>query len=175
MSFLDNLENNLKSLENAEQNRDEAERRGRTRDTERAEALAAAPYAEALKKGTFTAELLKQAVRIGFSMRTSQRVKGRGIWKRSMENGEERRISEVAVNWGQWAVSSNGIYYVDTTGPKPTIEFYNFADHKVSRIATLAKPLPPEESGFAVSPDGRRILYLQVESETDIMLVENFR
>ena len=99
----------------------------------------------------------------------------RGIWKRSMENGEERRISEVAVNWGQWAVSSNGIYYVDTTGPKPTIEFYNFADHKVSRIATLAKPLPPEESGFAVSPDGRRILYLQVESETDIMLVENFR
>jgi len=99
----------------------------------------------------------------------------RGIWKRSMENGEERRISEVAVNWGQWAVSSNGIYYVDTTGPKPIIEFYNFADHKVSRIATLAKPLPPEESGFAVSPDGRRILYLQVESETDIMLVENFR
>ena len=70
MSFLDNLENNLKSLENAEQNRDEAERRGRSRDIERAEALAAAPYAEALKKGAFTADLLKQATRIGFSMRT---------------------------------------------------------------------------------------------------------
>jgi len=70
MSFLDNLENNLKSLENAEQNRDEAERRNRTRDAERAEALAAAPYADALKNGAFTADLLKQAARIGFSLRT---------------------------------------------------------------------------------------------------------
>jgi hypothetical protein len=74
MSFLDNLENNLKSLENAEQNRDEAERRGRSRDAERAEALAAAPYAEELKKGAFTAGLLTQAVRIGFSMRTKVHI-----------------------------------------------------------------------------------------------------
>ena len=74
MSFLDNLENNLKSLESAEQNRDEAERRGRARENERAEALAAAPYAEELKKGPFAAELLKQAARIGFSMRTKVHI-----------------------------------------------------------------------------------------------------
>jgi len=74
MSFLDNLENNLKSMENAEQLRDEAERRGRSRDAERAEALAAAPYAEELKKGTFTAGLLQQAARIGFSMRTKVHI-----------------------------------------------------------------------------------------------------
>jgi len=74
MSFLDNLENNLKSMENAEQLRDEAERRGRSRDAERAEALAAAPYAEELKKGPFTAGLLQQAARIGFSMRTKVHI-----------------------------------------------------------------------------------------------------
>ena len=49
-------------------------RRGRSRDAERAEALAAAPYAEELKKGAFTAELLKQAARIGFSMRTKVHI-----------------------------------------------------------------------------------------------------
>jgi hypothetical protein len=70
MSFLDNLENNLKSLENAEQKRDETNRLNRARESERAEALAAAPYAEELKKGPFAAEILKQAARIGFSMRT---------------------------------------------------------------------------------------------------------
>src|SRR5262245_13672292 len=70
MSFLDNLENNLKSLENAEQKRDEAERRSRVRESERAAAMAAAPYAEELKNGQFSAEILKQAARIGFSMRT---------------------------------------------------------------------------------------------------------
>jgi hypothetical protein len=74
MSFLDNLENNLKSMENADQLRDEAERRGRSRDAERAEALAVAPYAEALRKGAFTAGLLQQAARIGFSLRTKVHI-----------------------------------------------------------------------------------------------------
>ena len=38
--------------------------------------------------------------------------------------------------------------------------------------------LPPEHAyfeSFAVSPDGRSILYSQVEANTDIMLVENFQ
>jgi hypothetical protein len=70
MGFLDNLENNLKSLESAGQARDEAGRRERGREAERARALAEAPWAEELKKGTYTAELLKQAARAGFSLRT---------------------------------------------------------------------------------------------------------
>src|SRR5215212_5868661 len=78
MSFLDNLENNLKSLESAEQNRDERERRQRDRSAERAEALAAAPWAEELKKGPFTAELLNQATRIGCWQRTKVHI----LWVR---------------------------------------------------------------------------------------------
>jgi hypothetical protein len=74
MSFLDNLENNLKSLESSEQARDEAERARKTRDNNRAATLAAAPHAEALRKGPFTAELLKQATRVGFAMRTKVHV-----------------------------------------------------------------------------------------------------
>ncbi len=70
MGFLDNLENNLKSLESAEQQRDEAERRDRGRGAERARSLAEAPWAEELRNGPYTAELLKQAARIGFSLRT---------------------------------------------------------------------------------------------------------
>ena len=111
MSFLDNLENNLKSLENAEQKRDEADRRNRARESDRAEALAAAPYAEELKKGAFAAEILKQAARIGFSMRikvhiawlgTTLRLEARdrrlelrptpkGVIAVYLENGEETR------------------------------------------------------------------------------------
>ena len=74
MSFLDNLENNLKSLESSEQARDEAERARKTRDNNRAATMAAAPHAEALRKGPFTAELLKQATRVGFAMRTKVHV-----------------------------------------------------------------------------------------------------
>jgi hypothetical protein len=74
MSFLDNLENNLKSLESSEQGKDDAERAHRTRESERARAQAVAPFAEELKNSPFTADLLNQAARVGFSMRTKVRV-----------------------------------------------------------------------------------------------------
>jgi hypothetical protein len=128
MSFLDNLENTLKNMESAEQKRDEAERRGRSRDAERAEALAVAPYAEELKKGPYAAELLKQAARIGFGLRTkvhiawlgtTLRLEARdrrlelrptaaGIVAAYLEEGEEKRVvpldlsgdpAELVRNW----------------------------------------------------------------------------
>jgi hypothetical protein len=74
MSFLDDLENNLKSLESAEEGKDTAAQQERVRQRERATAQAAAPYAEELKKGPYTAELLKQTARIGFSMRTKVHI-----------------------------------------------------------------------------------------------------
>src|SRR5450631_1336756 len=70
MSFLDDLENNLKALESSEQGKDDAERAHRRREEERAEAQAVAPYAEQLKHSPYTGELLKQAARVGFSLRT---------------------------------------------------------------------------------------------------------
>jgi hypothetical protein len=74
MSFLDNLENNLKSLESGEQARDEADRERRSRENNRAAAMAVAPYAEELRKGPFAAELMKQATRVGFSTRTKVNI-----------------------------------------------------------------------------------------------------
>ena len=74
MSFLDNLENNLKSLESSEQGKEDAERAHRTRENERAQAQAIAPFADQLKNGPYTAELLKQAARVGFALRTKVHV-----------------------------------------------------------------------------------------------------
>jgi len=74
MSFLDNLENNLKSLESQDEGKESAERQRKDRDRDRAGARAVAPFAEELKKGPYTEELLKQAARIGFSLRTKVHV-----------------------------------------------------------------------------------------------------
>lgn len=71
MSFLDSLENNLKSAE-AREERDAA-RSGpnqRQRDAERTNARAAQPYIEQLRKGQFTADLLAEATRIAHGLRT---------------------------------------------------------------------------------------------------------
>jgi hypothetical protein len=89
MSFLDNLENNLKSLESAEEGKEAAERQARARDQERAAAQAVAPWAEKLKKSPFTGELMKQAARVGFSLRTKVHVAWLGTTLR-LEAREKR-------------------------------------------------------------------------------------
>ena len=70
MSFLDNLESNLKSLESNEERGADVQRDARIRASDKAKALASAPFADALKTGVFTHDLLAHATRIGFSQRT---------------------------------------------------------------------------------------------------------
>src|SRR5438128_2233025 len=75
MSFSDSLENDLKNLESREE-RDPAQEsrtQGR-RQSERALALAAAPYAEELRNGKFTAKLLSHTSRIGHGIRTKVNI-----------------------------------------------------------------------------------------------------
>lgn len=66
MSFLDNLENSLKSLESQDERTSNDRNR---REAERTAALAAAPWADKLKAAPYTGELLKIATREGFRMR----------------------------------------------------------------------------------------------------------
>jgi hypothetical protein len=88
MGFLDNLESSLKNLE-VNNERDTAEDRIR-RESERAEALAAAPFAEELKKSSFTMGLLDYATRIGFSQRTKVNMAWLGTTLRL--EAKERRL-----------------------------------------------------------------------------------
>jgi hypothetical protein len=70
MSYLDNLENNLKALENQEE-RDpqKVKREQERREAERSAALLRAPYVDALKNSPFTSELLTQCRTIGHGQR----------------------------------------------------------------------------------------------------------
>jgi hypothetical protein len=70
MSFLDNLENNLKALENREEKDPEkVKREQEQREADRSAALLRAPHAEALKKSPFTSDLLTQCRVIGHGIR----------------------------------------------------------------------------------------------------------
>ena len=70
MSYLDNLENNLKSLESHGEGKDDQAREQKARETARSQAQAAAAQVETLKKGPYTAELMRQAARVGHALRT---------------------------------------------------------------------------------------------------------
>jgi len=77
MSFLDNLENNLKALESREERDPEALARGAAaREAARSEALEIAPHAEALRNGPFKDGLLTACRDIGHR----RRVLVRPVW-----------------------------------------------------------------------------------------------
>jgi hypothetical protein len=66
MSFLDNLENSLKSLEGRDT---EGMEDRKQRDAHHARAVAAAPWAEKLRTSAFTRDLMSQATRAGYRLR----------------------------------------------------------------------------------------------------------
>jgi hypothetical protein len=70
MSFLDNLENDLKALENREERDPEKVRRDQERqEADRTAALLRAPHAEALRTSPFTSELLTHCRAVGHGQR----------------------------------------------------------------------------------------------------------
>jgi hypothetical protein len=90
MSFLDNLENNLKGLEER-QERDPAQaRKAEQRESERDRARAAQPWAEQLRKGPFAQQLMTEATRIGFGLRTKVYISWAGPALRL--DARERRL-----------------------------------------------------------------------------------
>jgi hypothetical protein len=72
-------------------------------------------------------------------------------------------------------VVEQGIYFISgsDSAAGSSIQFFNFATGKIRPIATTERPV---SLGLTVSPDGRSILYSQVDQGgSDLMLVENFR
>jgi Tol biopolymer transport system component len=98
------------------------------------------------------------------------------LWKVPREGGEETQVLESVYEMA-FAIVKEGIYFI----PKPdsadrySIQFFNFATKRVRSITTVERPVYIGLS-LSVSPDGRWILYSQMDQMgSDLMLVENFR
>ena len=99
---------------------------------------------------------------------------GPGLWEVPVAGGEETPVTKQLAAWGYWGLTQKGIYFYDA-GTK-AIEFYSFATRKVVRVVTPERDPVLYICGLSVSPDGRWILYTQVDtSSSNIMLVQDFR
>jgi Tol biopolymer transport system component len=93
-----------------------------------------------------------------------------GIWRMPMQGGEETRVLDQPHGdfWYNWAIAEDGIYYL-----AGDLMFYDFATGKKTTVFSDQKPLL---MGLTVSPDGKSIIYPQVDVvESSIMLLKNFR
>lgn len=102
---------------------------------------------------------------------------GPGLWsggldKNGVAGGEHLVTNDLETGmWGNWALAADGIYYI----AKRQLRHVSF-DGKSRQILALTAPPAAMDSGLAVSPDQRTILYCQIDrTGSDIILVDPFR
>src|SRR5262249_16558213 len=97
------------------------------------------------------------------------------VWRASPDGNHETRVLEGVHSEGQFALVKEGIYFFrpkDKAGHSD-LDFYEFASDQTRKLLTVERPV---DNHIAVSPDGRTILYPQLDrSGSVLMLVENFR
>jgi Tol biopolymer transport system component/DNA-binding winged helix-turn-helix (wHTH) protein len=73
-----------------------------------------------------------------------------------------------------WTVVPGGIYFVPADSPH-SIRYFDLSTRRVHRITEVDRDFNSANGGLSVSPDGRWILYSQVDDvNSDIMLVNHF-
>ncbi len=104
MSYLDNLENNLKALESREERGSGSRKRP---EVDRNRAKAAQPYAEQLRNSEFTKKLLDRVVQLAHAMRTKVYISWSGNALRLDARAQRLELQPTAE--GIYAVFSSGL------------------------------------------------------------------
>jgi Tol biopolymer transport system component len=95
------------------------------------------------------------------------------VWRVSLKGGEATKVLSGVSSTAFWTVGRDGIYFFATPDEKghSDLSVYEFATSKTRKILTVERPVE-----WSASLYGRSILYTQVdETDSDLMLVENFR
>jgi Tol biopolymer transport system component len=99
---------------------------------------------------------------------------GSSLMKAAVDGSGETRLAE---SIDDFALASDGIYY-HAAPPDNNLLLLSFVSGPSRQIANLAvgRRKGQDSMGLSVSPDGRWLLYTQVDSRagSDLMLIENF-
>jgi hypothetical protein len=102
-----------------------------------------------------------------------------GIWSIPAGGGSESLMvagKPQVSYWGHWAVTESGLYLLDADAePGPTIGFYSFATRRITPVISLQDKPNSWHAGLSASRDGRTVFYSQVDPQSAIKMVENFR
>ncbi len=101
-------------------------------------------------------------------------LRGGDLWRVPRDGGEEVRVLEGVKGGGGYALTGQGIYFLSpaSAAGATDLRFRLFGGDETRLISSFQGPV----NHLTSSPDGRRILYLQLDrTSADLMLVKDFR
>jgi dipeptidyl aminopeptidase/acylaminoacyl peptidase len=116
-----------------------------------------------------------------------------GLWRLELSNGansSEQPVLKSLKHWGWWVPGEAGIYFFDAqpfgssgiyfdVQPPPqakvTLNYLNLRAGKRTELLTLERPVSTCTRVLALSPNGRSLVYEELEQEgSDIMMIQDF-
>jgi Tol biopolymer transport system component/DNA-binding winged helix-turn-helix (wHTH) protein len=101
----------------------------------------------------------------------------RRLWQMMADGSspeEVKGMPELSFQGAEWFPSKSGIYFMSHENGKATIELYDTGTQKIRPIFSLEKPSPFWIGAMPVSPDGRWMLFPQIDGHSsNLMMVEN--
>jgi eukaryotic-like serine/threonine-protein kinase len=96
-----------------------------------------------------------------------------GLARRGPDGKEEMLLPDL---YGRrWVVADKGIYYLDAIDRERRLRYLDLATRRITVIATIPKIRFATNRCIDISPDGRELLWVQIDSSnTDLMLIDNF-
>jgi eukaryotic-like serine/threonine-protein kinase len=111
----------------------------------------------------------------------TKNLRATSVWRVPMGGGQAAKVLEGLSTYLNLAIVDKGIYFVPLTeaASASSIQFLDLQTHQIRRIASFERPVGSgdlgDDSGLAISPDGRWILYLQADQQAaELRLVEKF-
>jgi Tol biopolymer transport system component len=101
-----------------------------------------------------------------------------GLWRIPVSGGAEGQVLKSPSNGfqGYWALTRDGIYYLDTKDHPGAIRFAAFSSLDRSSLVHDLAADPTPWAGLSVSPDGQWLAYATMaEASSNITLIENLR
>jgi Tol biopolymer transport system component/DNA-binding winged helix-turn-helix (wHTH) protein len=100
------------------------------------------------------------------------------LWRVAIDGSGEQQIQGMPrmASGDAWSPFGSGIYFLGDANGKTGIDFFDLNTKKVRKILVLDKFPTGWMPGFPVSPDGRWLLFAQIdEISSDLMMVESWQ
>lgn len=97
-----------------------------------------------------------------------------GLHAKRLPDGEEKQVLEEGVAFRNFAVVSDGVYYLHQLGrSRSEIRFHKFGGGQTGMVGEIEGPIG---FGLTVSPDRKTFLFTKFsDAAADLMLIANFR